>query len=50
MGSSPYPISYVYKNRFLDTQIGMRKDGDIFNIGDSAVLVDQYDDITIKEK
>jgi len=28
----------------------MRKDGDILKIGDSAVLVDQDGDFTIKEK
>jgi hypothetical protein len=43
-------MPYVYKRRFLETQYGMRKDGDIFKIGDSAVLVDQGGDITIKEK
>ena len=44
---SPHLMPYVYKRRFLDTQYGMRKDGDIFKIGDSAVL-DQDGDITIK--
>jgi len=43
-------MPYVYKRRFLDTQYGMHKDGDIFKNGDSAVLVDQDGDITIKEK
>jgi len=47
---SPYLMPYVYKRRFLDTQYGMRKDGNIFKISDSAVLVDQDGDITIKEK
>ena len=47
--ASPYLMLYVYKRRFLDTQYGMRKDGDIFKIGDSVVLVDQGGDITIKE-
>ena len=32
------------------TQYDIRKDGDIFKIGDSLVLVDQDGDITIKEK
>ena len=48
--ASPQLMPYVYKRRFLDTQYGMRKDGDIFNIGDSAVLVDQDCDFTVKEK
>jgi hypothetical protein len=48
--ASPYLIPFVYKRRFLDTQYGIRKDGDIFKIGYSAVLVDQDGDITIKEK
>jgi len=43
-------MPYVYKGRFLDTQYGMRKDGDIFKFGDCAVLVNQDGDITIKEK
>ena len=45
----PYLMLYVYKRRFLDTQYGIRKDGDSFKIGDSPVLVDQDGDITIKE-
>ena len=44
-----YLIPNVYIRRFLDTQYGMRKDGNIFNICDSAVLVDQDGDTTIKE-
>ena len=43
-------MPYVYKFRFLDTQYGIRRDGDTFKIGDSPVLVDQDGDITIKEK
>ena len=43
--SSPHLMPYVYKRQY-----GMRMDGDIFKIGDSAVLVDQDGDITIKEK
>ena len=43
-------MPYVYKRRFLDTQYDILKDGDIFKIGDSAVVVDQDGDITIKEK
>jgi len=43
-------MPYVYKRLFLDTQYGIRKDGDIFKIGESAVLEDLVGDITIKEK
>jgi len=42
-------MPYVYKRQFLDTLYGIRKDGDIFKIRESAVLVDQDGDITIKE-
>ena len=42
--------TYVYKRRFLDTQYGIRKDGDIFKIGDSSVLVVRECGIKIKEK
>jgi hypothetical protein len=48
--ASPYLMPNVYKRRFLDTEYGILKDGDIFNIGDSSVLVDQGGDITMKEK
>ena len=48
--ASPYLMPYVYKRRFLDTQYGMRKDGDIHKIGDSAFLVYQECDITIKRR
>ena len=42
-------MPYLYKRRFLDTQYGIRKDGDTFKICDSPVLVDQDGDIKIKE-
>jgi len=47
--AGPYLMPYVYKRRFIDTHYGIRKDGDIFMIGDSPVLVDQSGDITIME-
>jgi len=47
--ASPYLMPYVYKRRFLDTQYGVRKEGNIFRIGDSPVLVDTSGDITIKD-
>ena len=43
-------MPYVYKKRFLYRKYCIRKDGDKFKIGDSAVLVVQDGDITIKEK
>jgi len=47
---SPYLMPYVYKRQFLDTQYGIRKEGDIFKIGESSVLVDQDGNITIMTK
>jgi len=41
---------YVYKRRFLDTQYGVSKDGDIFLIGDSPIVVDTGGDITVKDR
>ena len=41
-------MPYFYNKRFLDTQYGIRKVGDSFMVGDSAVLVDTDSDITIK--
>jgi len=35
--ASPYLTPYVYKRRILDTQYGVRKDRDMFMIGDSPV-------------
>jgi len=40
----------VYKKHFLDTQYGVHKDGDMFMIGDSPIVVDTDGDITIKER
>jgi len=40
----------MYKRRFLDTQYGARKDGDMFMIGDSPIVVDTVGDITIKDR
>jgi len=46
--ASPNLMPYVYKRRFLDTQYGVRKDGDKFMIGDFPILVDTDGDITLK--
>jgi hypothetical protein len=43
-------MPYVYEREFLDTQYFIFKEGDMFKIGDSALLVDQDGDITIKVK
>jgi len=43
-------MPYVYKRRFLDTQYGVRKDGDMFMIDDSSIVFDTVGDITIKER
>jgi len=48
--ASPYLMPYVYKRRFLDTQYGVRKEGNTFMIGDSPVLVDPGGNITIKDR
>ena len=41
-------MPYVYKGRFLDTQNVVRKDGDIFMVGDSPIVVDIDGNNTIK--
>ena len=43
-------MHYVYKRRLYDTQYGIRKDGDICNIFDSAVVINTDIVITVKEK
>ena len=43
-------MPYVYRRRFLDTHYGIRKEDDIFMIGDSPIVVDTDGDITIKER
>jgi len=48
--ASPYLMPYVYERRFLDTQYGVRKDGDMFMIGVSSIVVDTSGDITIKDR
>jgi len=48
--ASLYLMPYVYNRRFLDTQYGVRKDCDMFMIGDSPIVVDTVGDITIKER
>ena len=45
-----YLTPYIYKRSFLDTQYGIRKEGDVFMIGDSQLTVDEDSDITIKGK
>ena len=45
-----YLTPYLYKRSFLDTQYGIRKEGDTFMIGESQLTVDSDSDITIKGK
>jgi len=46
----PYLMPYVHKRRFLNTQYGVRKVGNMFMVGDSPVLVDTSGDINIKDR
>jgi len=48
--ANPYLMPSVYKRRFLDMNYGVRKEGNVFMIGDSPVLVDTIGDITIKDR
>jgi len=43
-------MPYAYKRLFLDTQYGVRKDGEMFMIGDSPIVVDTVGDNTIKDR
>jgi len=43
-------MPYVYKKRFLHTLYGVRKDGDMFMISDSPIVVYYDGDITIEER
>jgi len=42
-------MPYVYKRRFLDTQYGVGKDGDMFMIDDSPIVVNTRGVITNKD-
>jgi hypothetical protein len=46
--ASPYLTPYIYDTRKLDTQYGIRKEGNEFKIGDSTVTVDTNSNIHIK--
>jgi len=48
--ASFYLMAYVYKKSFLDTQYGVRKDGNMFMIGHFPIVVDTVGDITIKDR
>jgi len=48
--ASPYLMPYVYKRRFLDTQYGVRKGGDMFMIGNLPIVIDSSGVITIKDR
>ena len=45
-----YLTPYLYKRSLLDTQYGVRKEGDAFMIGDSPLTVDDDSDISISEE
>jgi len=42
-------MPYIYKQRFIDTQIDTRREVDIFNIAHTDVFVNTDGNITIKE-
>jgi len=44
---SSYIMPYVYKRRFLGTNYGVRKDSDMYIIGDSPIVVETGGDITL---
>jgi hypothetical protein len=46
--ASPYLTPYIYDTRRLDTLYGIRKDGDVFKIGDSTVTIDSDSNIHVK--
>jgi len=48
--ASPYLIPYGYKRRFLDTQYGIRKDGDLFMIGDSPIVYIQRETSQLRKE
>jgi len=48
--ASPYLKTYVYKRPFLDTQYGVRKEGDMIMIGYFPIVVDTNGYITIKDR
>jgi hypothetical protein len=48
--ASPFLGPYLSNTRMLDTQYGIRRDGDNFKISNSNVTVDNMSNITIKGK
>ena len=49
-GEMARPFLFSPNTRLLDTQYGIRKDGDNLEIGNSTVTVDDYSNITIRGK
>jgi hypothetical protein len=43
--ASPYLTPYLYNKRLLDRQCGIRKEGNVFKIGDSTLTVDEHSNI-----
>jgi len=48
--ANPYWMPYIYKRRYLDTLYGVLKEGDIFMIGESPIVVDTDGETTFKER
>jgi len=48
--ASPYLMPYVYKRLFIHTKYGIRKDGEMFRIDDSPIVVNTSGDLTIKDR
>jgi hypothetical protein len=46
--ASPFLTPYLYQKKFLDKQYGIRREGNVFMIGDSTVTVDEDSNISIK--
>jgi len=48
--TNPYILPYFYNRRYLDTQYGIRKDGESFKIGETTTLVYTDSNKTFKGK
>ena len=48
--ASPFLSPYLKESRLLDTEYGIRREGEDFKIGNATVTVDNMSDLTIKGK
>ena len=48
--ASPFLSPYLKDSRLLDTEYGIRREGDDFKIGNATVIVDNMSNLTIKGK